>query len=650
MCGIVGIYTKDWMACQGQIIQQMTNTLAHRGPDDEGVWLDKDSGIAFGHRRLAIQDLSKEGHQPMESICGRYIIVFNGEVYNYKKLRKEIDSNCQTFEWRGQSDTEVMLASITLWGLEKAVQKLQGMFAFALWDRKARTLQLVRDRIGEKPLYYGWLGNTFLFGSELKAFQVYPSWNGKIDRGALKQFLRYNYVPTPHCIYQDFHKLLPGSILTLDSPEKREIPLRYWSLSEVARKGIKYPYKGSIADCVRSIDDVLRSSIEHQMIADVPIGAFLSGGIDSSTVVALMQSLSNCPIKTYTIGFDYSRYNEAKEAKIIAQHLGTEHTELYISSDDAHNVIPDLPFLYDEPFADSSQIPTFLVAKLAKHDVTVVLSGDGGDELFGGYNRHIYGPHLWSSMNHCPVLFRKILAKILLNLSPQQWDSLFGKRFISLFFRKTPALIGEKIHKTAICLPSLNVKDFYLSIISQWQNPENVVLNDSGRNTDELRMPLLKNVMENFLLFDGLSYLPDDILTKVDRASMGIGLEARVPFLNHDVIDLAWQIPAKWKVRNGQGKWILRKVLYQYLPENLFNRPKMGFSIPIDNWLRGPLKEWADELLNEKRLINEGFFNPASIRTIWEEHLSGKFNWQYKLWGVLMFQAWYENNEMNSKI
>ena len=656
MCGITGFidfsrrFAPDDLRA---VIGRMTDTLVHRGPDDGGVWVDAEAGIALGHRRLSILDLSPAGCQPMTSGSGRYVIVFNGEIYNFRQLRRELEEALpEAKSWRGHSDTEVMLAAFETWGVAKAVPKFTGMFSIALWDRQERLLYLVRDRTGEKPLYYGWSGQAFLFGSELKACRAYPGFNAVIDRNALSLLLRHNYIPTPYSIYQGIGKLLPGTILTIPlagtSPGLVPDPQPYWSARSVVELGIADPFAGSESEAISRLDDLLRQVIAGQMVADVPVGAFLSGGVDSSAIVALMQTQSTRPVKTFTIGFSESGYNEADHAKAVALHLGTEHTELYISPKDALSVIPRLPVLYDEPFSDSSQIPTFLVSQMTRNHVTVSLSGDAGDELFGGYNRHAWGQDIWKIVGCLPRFMRNAGKGALTALSPETWDRIFDRCGKFLPGQAKPRTPGDKLHKLAEALTAQSPEMLYMLLVSHWKNPESVVIGSTEpltAITDKALSPALSGFTDRMMYLDLVSYLRDDILVKVDRAAMGVGLETRIPFLDQRVIEFAWRLPMSMKVRDGQGKWILRQVLDAYVPRILIERPKTGFAVPIDVWLRGPLRDWAEALLDEKRLRDEGFFNPAPIREKWTEHLSGKRNWQHHLWDVLMFQAWLDSTK-----
>jgi len=657
MCGITGFIGFNNLNATNVYgsAKQMGEAILHRGPDNIGIWSDNENQVALIHSRLSILDLSSAGHQPMESASGRYVIIFNGEIYNHNNLRRKLEnlqsSTAVGKEWHGHSDTETFLACIEAWGLEVSLNHTVGMFAIALWDKQDKTLSLARDRLGEKPLYYGCQRGVFMFGSELKALKAHPAFEAKIDRNSLTLHLRHNYIPTPYSIYQGIKKLPPGTILKLhvriglfaisDLPE----PIQYWSLENVINGGRDFPFKGGDSDAVDILDRLLKDSVKQQMLADVPLGAFLSGGIDSSTIVSLMQAQSVYPVKTFSIGFNEEGYNEAVHAKAVAKHLGTEHTELYVTSQQAMDVIPRLTSLYDEPFSDSSQIPTFLVSEMTRQHVTVSLSGDAGDELFGGYSRYNYSEKLWRMVGALSLSGRIGLAKAIQKIPTEVWD-LFSspfKPFIPLRMRN----IGDKAHKLAAILDSFNQLDFYRNFISHWSSEEDVVIGGSELNyyfNQEHKIMRDIGYIDLMMMVDTLTYLPDDILCKVDRAAMGVSLETRVPFLDHRVVEFSWRLPLSMKIRNGQGKWILRQVLKKYIPKEMIDRPKMGFSIPIDAWLRGPLRDWAESLLNESRLRNEGFFNPAPIRQKWLEHLSGRRNWQYHLWNVLMFQAWLEAN------
>jgi len=626
----------------------MAAVLHHRGPDDSGMWADGAAGIALAHRRLSILDLSPSGHQPMVSPSGRFVIVFNGEIYNHLSLRQERGE----LPWRGHSDTETLLAGFEAWGVEATLQKTVGMFAIALWDREDRSLYLARDRMGEKPLYYGWQKNCFLFGSELKALKVHPAFEGEIDRDALTLLLRHNYVPAPHTIYKDIHKLLPGTMIRFSAVDGKtvvgDVPKPYWSMRSAVDNSLADPFVGRDHEAVTSLEARLKQSIGLQMIADVPLGAFLSGGVDSSTVVALMQAQSSRPVKTFTIGFEEEGYNEAVYARAVAKHLGTDHTELYVSSDETRAVIPRLPTLYDEPFSDSSQIPTFLVSKMARQHVTVALSGDGGDELFGGYNRYSLMSTIWRYVRRVPRGVRHAAVLAIQALPPETWNRVCDPLARMLPKHLRAVQLGDKVYKLAEILECADPEAIYYGLLSHWRQPANVVIGANEPDTvltDPRASKGLPDIEQYMMYLDTVSYLPDDILVKMDRAAMGASLETRVPFLDHHVVEFAWRLPLSMKIRNGQGKWILRQVLDKYVPKALIDRPKMGFGVPIGSWLRSPLREWAEELLGEERLRREGYFNPAPVRRKWNEHLSGKRNWQYHLWDVLMFQAWLEHQK-----
>ncbi len=647
MCGIAGFLSPQGTREEaGRTIRRMTDTLIHRGPDDGGVWEDTRSGVALGNRRLAIVDLSPEGHQPMHSASGRYVLAFNGEIYNFWALREELEGLGHPF--RGHSDTEVMLAAFTEWELEGALERFNGMFAFALWDREERSLYLARDRLGEKPLYYGWMGETLLFGSELKALKVHPTFRGEISRNALALYLRYQYIPAPYTIYEGISKLSPGTRLTIDEAGNVSGPVPYWSAKEAAERGVTNPFSGSDTEAVDELDGMLRDSVRMRMVADVPLGAFLSGGIDSSAVVAAMQSQSDRPVRTFSIGFYEEEYSEAEHAKAVARHLGTEHTELYVTPEEAMSVIPKLPTLYDEPFSDPSQIPTYLVSQLARRHVTVSLSGDGGDELFAGYNRYFWVESIWGKVGWMPQGLRGALAEALTAVSPQGWERAFKKLGPVLPTKARQRIPGDKLHKLAEVLTVKNPEAMYLNLVSLWKRPDAVVIGGSEplvTLTDPGRWADLPDLTQRMMYLDTVTYLPDDILVKVDRASMGVSLEGRVPFLDHRLVEFAWRVPLGMKIKDGKSKWLLRQVLNQYVPKKLIERPKMGFGVPIDAWLRKPLRGWAEDLLDERRLRREGFFDPRPIREKWAEHLSGMRNWQYPLWDVLMFQAWLEENK-----
>jgi asparagine synthase (glutamine-hydrolysing) len=672
MCGLTGF----WHLSVGvsanamqSIVQNMASTLSHRGPDCDGTWADTSVGLALGHRRLAIVDLSAAGQQPMVSATSRYVIAFNGEIYNHLALRSELQGTV----WRGHSDTETLLAAIEAWGIEATLRRCEGMFAFALWDTVNRKLILVRDRFGEKPLYYGWAGGAFLFGSELKALRAYPGFNAPVCRNALVQYLRYMYVPAPLSIYEGIFKLEPGCLLTVqnDAPSKRPCtPIRpgerygsvtmqrWWSLADVVTASQRNPMDNE-AQALALLEKQLQESVRSQSLADVPLGAFLSGGVDSSMIVALMQRQAldqgSQPVKTFTISFDEKGFDEAPYARAVAQHLGTDHHEMRVTAQMAMDVINELPKIYDEPFADSSQIPTHLISRAARQQVTVALSGDAGDELFGGYNRYLWGPRIWNRLARLPYPMRRTLGRLIQTIPVAGWNAMSTTLGVSQ--------LGDKAYKLSARLDTVRgMDDLYWSLVSEWTGPESLVkgvgenalspqdLNfaDDGvdsRSISDL-MPQGLDPVERMMFLDSMTYLPDDILCKVDRAAMACGLETRVPFLDHRLVELAWRLPMHMKIRNNQGKWALRQVLYKYVPRELIERPKAGFAIPIGHWLRGPLLNWAESLLSEQRLNEEGFFHAKPIRKAWVEHLSGKRDWTGRIWAVLMFQAWLEREKV----
>ncbi len=641
MCGIAGF----WRPRASRSVEEMTglvramrDTLVHRGPDDSGAWVHAETGIALGFRRLAVLDLSPTGRQPMHSPSGRYTIVFNGEIYNHGELREELCSLDPARRFRGTSDTEVMLAAFECWGIAEALPRLNGMFAFAVWDQAERTLHLARDRFGEKPLYWTRCDDSLVFGSELKALRRYPAFEPTIDRAALASYMRYDCVPAPHSIYRGVYKVPPATLLSFhDRLQPRAV--EYWSARMIAEAGAAAPQDLREAEAVERLDGALRRSVRLRMVADVPLGAFLSGGIDSSTIVALMQAQSSQPVRTFSIGTRESQYDEAQHAAAVARHLGTDHTELYVDSGDALRVIPELPSIYDEPFADASQIPTLIVARLARRHVTVALSGDGGDELFGGYNRYAWVERVWRRTRRVPRAVRGAAARALTARSPEQWDGYLGRTPVAARFRNA----GYKLHKMAELLVLPGAESMYHRLVSHWPEPREVVAGEGEADTlfnDRSRWAALPDFTRQMMYLDTMTFLPDDILVKVDRATMSTSLEARVPMLDPDVFALAWQIPFAMKLRDRKGKWILRQLLHRYVPVALVERPKSGFGFALDVALRGPLREWAEELLGERRLAEEGFFHPAPIRKKWAEHVAGKRDWQYELWDVLMFQGW----------
>lgn len=647
MCGIAGFYGKPCgPKSPGIVARQMADRLAHRGPDDSGVWVDPDLPLAMAHRRLSILDLSTAGHQPMHSASGRWVLIYNGEVYNHLALRADLEAEKEAPTWRGNSDTETLLACIEAWGVDAALVRSVGMFALAAWDRRERALWLSRDRMGEKPLYYGWQNGTFLFGSELKALTAHPAFRPEIDRSALALLLRHNYVPTPYSIYQSIRKLPAGGRVKLElgsakhAPNNYPEPVAYWSLSEAAERGIADPFQGSTDEALEELERRLLDAVNGQMLSDVPLGALLSGGLDSSLVTSLMQAQSSGRVRTFTIGFSERDYDEASHARAIAAHLGTDHTELRLTGADALALVPQLPAIYDEPFADSSQLPTHLVMQLARRHVTVALSGDGGDESFGGYNRYQHAPRIWRRLGWMHSGLRKVLEHALTVVPPGTANRLAGP----LAARVGIAQPGDKAHKLGQRLSMVSsVDDFYLALTSEWAESEPVVAGGEVGACllhDRSRWPMLENPAARMMAVDSMTYLPDDILVKVDRAAMAVSLETRALFLDYRVVEFAWSLPMHMKIRGGQGKWILRRLLERHVPSTLFERPKMGFGIPLDDWLRGPLREWAGDLLDGDRLRREAFLQPEPILKTWQAHLKGDGSYGHRLWSVLMFQAW----------
>ncbi len=621
MCGIAGYWTPGGLHPDAEArLVAMTTAIAHRGPDDTGAWLDPDAGVALGHRRLSILDLSPEGHQPMRSNSGRYVMVFNGEIYNFAGLRQELEAREHRF--RGHSDTEVMLAAFEDWGLLEATRRMAGQFAFAVWDRETRTLHLARDRFGEKPLYCGWSGGVFLFGSELKALRAHPALQADIDRDALALYARHNSIPAPFTIYKGITKLLPGHVATI-RPDGQVSLAAYWSLADAVAAGQRAPLVGTDDELVTAVETRLRETIGEEMVADVPLGALLSGGIDSTAVVALMQRQSSRPVLTFTIGFHEPGFNEAEHAKAVAAHLGTDHTELYVTPEEARQVIPRLPAMYDEPFADASQIPTFLVSELARRHVTVALSGDGGDEIFGGYARYAEGRNAWERLSRVPSGLRAAAGAALQPVAERT-----GR------LRLTSRLLQQG---TAIGL--------YEQLMSQWNDPAKLVrggTEPSWRRLPEAALPEGLSLTEQFMYLDSLNYLPDDVLVKVDRASMAVSLETRAPMLDHRVAELAWRLPFTARVRDGVTKWVLREIVYRHVPRDLVDRPKRGFSVPVGAWVRGPLREWARSLTDRRRIEQEGFFSATAVQRLHDRVERGTEPRVAQLWVVLMFQAWLE--------
>lgn len=634
MCGIVG-YQSNLVPPSKDTILLMAERIASRGPDSFGSSIDEPAGLAFGHRRLSVLDLSDAGHQPMMSPDQRYLLIFNGQIYNHLDIRASLEEEGYTVDWKGHSDTETLLISIQFWGLEKTLEIINGMFAFALWDKKNSLLSLARDRMGEKPLYYGTNNSSFVFASELKAITSFPGWVPEIDKGALSLYLRYAYVPGPHCIYNGMNKLMPGCYVQIKngiaSPQKQ-----YWSLSETTQSK-----KRTVSDSllIDELEQKMSKAVSMRMHSDVPLGAFLSGGIDSSAIVSMMQANSDTSVKTFTIGFDVPGYNEAENARDVARHLGTENYEMYVTPTDALNVVPSLPEIWDEPFADSSQIPTLLLSKFAREHVTVALSGDGGDELFCGYNRYGQGYSMHKKLAKLPKVLLKPIAGALNNLPAHTVDKFV--QYLPTKFQY-PAL-GDRLNKLGLVLSTTDEQSFYRTLVSQFQKPDELIV--GGKEPLETlsaskSLPQLNDFRETMMYLDSMTYLPDDILTKVDRASMATSLEARVPFLDHDLVEFAWTLPLNVKIRNGKTKWILRKVLERHVPNKLIDRPKMGFGIPIEHWLQGPLRDWAEGLLSEQTLKEDGLFNVAQVRAMWNEHCNGAKRWHHQLWVILMFQAW----------
>ena len=684
MCGITGFLALPAKS-EGmlkEMARSMASAIVHRGPDDSGAWADELTGIALGHRRLSIIDLSPAGHQPMTSSSGRFVIAYNGEIYNHMELRKELEKNhmqgAEGMRWRGHSDTETLLAGFEVWGVEATLNKTVGMFAIALWDAQKHALHLARDRFGEKPLYYGWAGSggekAFVFGSELKALLAFPGFDNPVCRQALAQYMRFMYVPAPRSIYQGIYKLEPGSVLTIIGAPPTEAPRqplrsvdvhgslslrRWWSLADVVRAGEKNPITNE-EDAVSALEQRLSDSVRLQSLADVPLGAFLSGGVDSSVIVALMQEQSVRPVQSFTVGFEDMGFDESAHALAVSKHLGTDHTEIVVTAVEAQAVIPLLPAMYDEPFADASQLPTHLVCRAARQHVTVALSGDAGDELFGGYSRYFWGPRIWAKLAWLPYSVRQVVGAAISAVPAAGWDAFSRPVNVLLPGGKGIAQAGDKAHKLAECLHGVrDLDDLYNNLVSEWQDPAQVVRGDSDGAVAEppslLVDPLpghdmvdTANVPMRMMYRDSMTYLPDDILCKVDRAAMAASLETRVPFLDHRVAELAWQLPLSMKIRYGQGKWALRQVLYKHVPQELIDRPKAGFSIPLGKWLRGPLQPWAESLLDEKRLQQEGYFYPAPIRQKWTEHLAGRRDHTSSLWAVLVFQNWLANTKRHS--
>ena len=634
------------------IAQQMGRSLRHRGPDSAGVWFDEHSGIALAHRRLAIIDVSEAGNQPMASADGRFVISFNGEIYNHLSIRRALDECARAPKWRGNSDTETILAAFSAWGVAETMPQLRGMFAFALWDRERRCLYLARDRVGEKPIYYGWLGTVFLFGSELKALRCHPAWTGEIDRGALTLYMRHGYVPAPHSIYASVQKLLPGTLLRLERGLTDPTIEAYWTLRDTIADATREPFRGSATDAVEGLHKVLSESVAEQMVADVPLGAFLSGGIDSSTIVALMQAQSGHRVRTFTIGFHEKRFDEAAHAKAVARHLGTDHTELYVRPEEAIDAIGLMPQLYDEPFGDSSQLPTFLLARLTARNVTVALSGDGGDELFAGYRSYEQGQALLRNVESVPSPLRGAVRTGVGALSPHTWDMLLRPLKAFASGGKLNAATGDKLHKWGVFL-SLDRAEIFRHLVSHCLNPSVLVRGGSEPPTaftDPARQYRSGDFLDFMMALDLVSYLPDDILVKVDRAAMGVSLETRVPLLDPRVIRYAWSLPRDLKVRSGKTKWVLRQVLDRYVPSTLIDRPKKGFGVPIEEWLRGALRDWAESLLDDALIRKQDLLEARYVAETWGNYLAGDNDMTLQVWNMLMFQAWSQESGSVGKI
>ena len=646
MCGIAGILSTSSRPRRDDL-EAMSSTLNHRGPDDSGSWIDDDSGIALAHRRLSIIDLSEAGHQPMHSADGRYVLVFNGEIYNFHRIRSELEKELPNIGWRGGSDTEVLLSAISQWGLQEALAKVDGMYALGLWDRQRRELSLARDRIGEKPLYIGRVRDGLIFSSELTAFGQHGDWRGSIDHDAIASFLRFSYIRGPQTVFSQALKLPPSHILTIDIEGAASASLDdllrdrlrcYWSLSDVALSGSLDPLQGDEASVLERVEDELLTSVRDRMIADVPLGAFLSGGVDSSLVVALMQRVSARPVKTFTMGFDEPAFDEAPHANAVAHHLGTDHTELYVTGEDALDMVPRMATVYDEPFADASQIPTLLLTQLTRRSVTVALSGDGGDELFYGYGRYANAERLWRYLGRVPYFLRRGMAQAVFWIPPRIWDAV-GKTGRPLG-RGIPEL-GHKLYRFATRASAAGFDEFYANMLSVWPGGDAVVL---GQNSDRVgpALPDLRGFQSRMMFRDQTDYLPDDVLVKVDRASMAVSLEVRVPLLARRVVELAWSIPPHMRWRGQQEKWLLRTLLYRHVPREIVDRPKQGFGPPLAHWLRGPLREWAQDLLSEDRLSRQGLLDTSAVQRLLKAHLNGNADHGYPLWAVLMLQNWLD--------
>lgn len=645
MCGIAGFVAAGPRSPEtiATIALRMTNCLAHRGPDDQGLWTDPSIPLALGHRRLSIIDLSPAGAQPMVSANGRYVLVFNGEIYNHPHLRKEFDK----YPFAGSSDTEVMLAAFEEFGVTAALHKFNGMFAVAVWDCRDKTLHLACDRFGEKPLYFTFLEWGFIFGSELKSLAAHPSFDRAVDETVIPLYLRFGYIPKPFSIYRDVKKLEPGTCLTIRWPNitAASKPVAYWSAAETAAKSSRDAFRGTVEEATGELERLLADSVSLRRLADVPLGAFLSGGIDSSMIVAMLQRLGAKPAKTFTLGFSERWYDESTFAREVARHLGTDHTELFVTPAEAMSVIPHLSRIYDEPFADSSQVPVFLVSKLARQHVTVALSGDGGDEIFGGYNRYVWADQIWERIRQYPQFFRSVGGQLLRSISPSGWDRLSAWTRHRIDVRAP----GNKMHKLAGILDAQSQEEIYQRLISQWREPSSVArcLDEQSDAPPIEHWNSVDTFLQRMMLSDTVGYLPNDILVKVDRAAMAVSLETRAPYLDHRLFEFAWSLPDHWKIHEGQSKWLLRQILYRYIPKSLVERPKAGFGIPMGVWLCGPLRDWAENLLDERKIREQGFLNPGPIRQKWKQHLSGRHDWYPQLWAILMFQSWLEDRSQS---
>ena len=679
MCGITGFFKLNQMSISDaeSILRDMTDSLIHRGPDASNIFSDTGSNLLMGHRRLSIIDTSDGGLQPMHSHSGNLVIAFNGEIYNHRDLRAELEKGNSPINWKSSSDTETLLEAFDHWGIENTLPKLRGMFSIALWDYVSKDFYLIRDRFGEKPLYYGWVqdgkNSIFSFASELKALRKYPGFSNSISKQSLLQYFSYMYVPCPLSIFNGIFKLEPGCILKVSTEppkhEMKEIPhslgdkaFVYESMSITRwydfNKAVNIAAQNLFTDAKEAslaLETELEKVIKMQSLSDVPLGAFLSGGVDSSAIVALMQKQTDIPIKTFTIAFEEPDFDESPFANEVAKHLQTDHSELLVTAKDAQSIIPNLPNLYDEPFADYSQIPTYFVCKSAKQAVTVALSGDAGDELFGGYNRYLMAPKLWSKLSLIPKYLRQFIGRFLLIIPIKHWDFIFYK-YNKIFNKDSNFMhFGEKVHKFATRLRVVHSEEnFFHSLITEPDAERLILFSDREIQslkttpaflTDSLPAHGMNNFASKMMYRDTLNYLTDDILCKVDRAAMGASLETRVPFLDYKIVELAWRMPIEMKINDSEGKAILRKILYKYVPKSLIERPKAGFSIPLGDWLKGPLKEWADSLLEQSRITNEGYLNSQYVNQIWSEHLSGKRDWTFKIWSILMFQSWLESTK-----